>query len=309
MKKIPEIFTSDFKHWFKIEVFRRVIYLFLLINTISLLPIASDLWAYDGMSGTRWNAALPIWKQGSTALINVLSHPANATYTWIYVLFIFGQLFFLVTGILRIIPKISAIAVYFFTVNLFLKGALFFTGGEVLLNLILFYLMFIQQSENSRKWNLSLRIKRDEKIGFSEIQNVLNHVFYALILIQVCVLYFFSTLYKLLDANWISGDALTFIARIPAYSGGLLRFLFSENHTLSAIASYAVLIYGGVFSILVWIKRIKIPFLLFGVLLHLGIAFGMGIFTFGIVMCLMYIPFLSADQVDTLLQKLRIRKG
>lgn len=79
-----------------------------------------------------------------------------------------------------------------------------------------------------------------------------------------------------------------------------MRWLFAENQTLSKIATYAVLMYQGLFPLIVWFKKVKIPFLLFGVLMHLGIAFGMGIFTFGIVMCLVYLPFLSADQIEKL---------
>jgi hypothetical protein len=215
---------------------------------------------------------------------------------------------FLLTGILRIVPKISAIAVYFFTVNLFLKGALMFTGGEVLLNLILFYLMFIHKSNAAEKWKISFRISRDEKPEFSEVQNTLNNVFYVLILIQVCLVYFFSTLYKLFDPDWTSGEAIMYISRVPAYSGDLMRFLFSENYSLSVIATYFVLFYQGSFILLVWIRKIKIPFLITGVFIHLFIAFGMGIFTFGIVMCLVYIPFLNDDQVDWLRRKFSLSK-
>ncbi len=308
IKQIPEIFTRDFKHWFKIEIFRRVLYIFLLLNTITLLPIADDLWSYHGMSGTRWDYSLPIWKQISTALLNVLSHPANATYGWVYILFIVGQISFLILGILRILPKLSALAIYFFTVNLNLKGSLMFTGGEVLLNLTLFYLIFIQSSDNSQKWKIRFWIDRNEKPDFSSIQNALNNSFYWIMLIQVCILYFFSTLYKLLDENWRSGDAVMYISNVSAYSSELMRAMFSESHFLSSIASYSILIYQGFFSILVWFKKIKIPFLLFGVFFHLSIAFGMGIFTFGIVMCLVYLLFLGDEQIDALGKKLRLRK-
>lgn len=309
IKQIPEIFTRDFEHWFKIEIFRRVLYIFLLFNTIALLPIASDLWSYYGMSGNRWDLSLPIWKQFSTSFLNVLSHPANAAYSWVYILFIVGQIVFLLTGIFRIFPKISSLAVFFFTVNLNMKGALMFTGGEVLLNLMLFYLIFIQSSDNSNKWKPKFWISRDEKPDFNPLQNTLNNSFYWIILIQVCMLYFFSTLYKLLDENWRSGDAIMYISNVSAYSGGAMRALFGESHLLSMVATYFVLIYQGFFPLFVWVKKIKIPFLLFGVFFHLCIAFGMGIFTFGIVMCLVYLPFLSGDQIDGLGKKLRLRRS
>ncbi|MBK9191585.1 MAG: hypothetical protein IPM77_08735 [Crocinitomicaceae bacterium] len=309
MKNIPEIFNRNFEHWFKIELFRRVIYIFLLLNTLTLLPIADDIFSYQGMAGTRWDYSMPIWAQPGYAFINVLSHPANFTYSSLYLVFIAGQLLFLITGILRVLPKISAFMVYFLSTNLFMKGSLMFTGAEVILSLILFYLMFIQSSDNSDKWKVKLRIRKDDPVNFSEVQNAVNNTFYYIILIQICILYFFSTFYKLLDENWTSGMAVAYISRIPAYSNGMMNFLFADNTMLASLATYSILLYQGLFSILVWFRKIKIPFLLFGVLFHLSIAFGMGIFTFGIVMCLIYIPFLSEEQVVKLGRKMRLLKS
>ncbi|MBK9593728.1 MAG: hypothetical protein IPO32_20310 [Crocinitomicaceae bacterium] len=209
-----------------------MLYIFVLINTITLLPIAADLWSYHGMSGTRWDYSLPIWKQISTSFLNVLSHPANATYSWVYILFIVGQISFLVLGIFRILPKLfqSSRNLFFFTVNLNMKGALMFTGGEVLLNLMLFYLIFIQSSDTSQKWKARFWIDRNEKPVFSTLQNTLNNSFYWIILIQVCILYFFSTLYKLLDENWRSGDAIMYISQCCIYSSAGLCAVFSESY-------------------------------------------------------------------------------
>lgn len=309
IKNIPEIFTRNFEHWFKIELFRRVIYIFLFLNTLTLLPIAEDIFSYQGMAGTRWDFSTPIWAQPGYAFINVLSHPANSTYSSLYLVFIAGQLLFLITGIFRILPKISAFMVYFLSTNLFMKGSLMFTGAEVILSLILFYLMFIQSSDNTNKWKPKFRIRKDDPVYFTDVQNAVNNTFYYIILIQICILYFFSTFYKLLDENWTSGMAVAYIARNPAYSNGIMNFIFADNTILAVLATYSVLLYQGLFSVLVWYRKIKIPFLLFGVIFHLSIAFGMGVFTFGIVMCLIYIPFLSEEQVVKIGRKLRLLRN
>jgi len=306
---IPSFFIRDFAHWRKIELFRRLLYIFLLLNTLSLLPIAKEIWSYHGIVGTRgWNFAIPTFEQGSYALLNVLSHPANAKYPWVYIVFIIAQIAFLLTGILRVIPKISSFMVYFFTANLFLKGYMMFTGAEVLISLLLFYLMFIQKS-NSQGWKISFKISKDEKPEFGVFQNTLNNTFYWILLIQICFVYFFSTFYKLFDWNWISGSAVMYVSRVDTYSSGLSRFLFADNYVLSLIASYLILIYQAFFPILVWVKKVKIPFLIFGVIFHLGIAFGMGIFTFGIVMCLVYLLFLDLEQIDKLKSKFSFKRS
>lgn len=282
---ISELFTNPFSHYEKVDFFRKCFYLFLLLNTISLLPIAEDLFGYHGIIGTRgWQTNVPIYKQGSNGLINLLSHPLNSTYSWVYIIFIIGQISFLITGLLNILPRMSSILIYFFTVNLFMKGYLAFTGGEVLMDLLLFYLIFIQRPK--------------ERGGlYSEIQNILNNSFYWIMLIQLCMLYFFSAVYKTFDSNWIAGDAIMYISRIENYSSGLMEWMFSENPTISKIMTFLTLGYQFAFPLLVWFKKVKTPFLILGVALQLGISFGMGIFTFGMVMILVYLLFLDDDQI------------
>ena len=294
MNKVIALFISPFKHFEKVDFFRKCLYLFLLLNTISLLPIAQDLFGYYGIIGTRgWNTNLSFFKQGTGGLINLLSHPSNGTYTWVYIVFIAGQLFFLMMGLLNKWPKIASVMIYFFTVNLFNKGYLAFTGGEVLINFMLFYLMFIHQPKESG--------------AGKDFQNILNQTFFKILLIQVCLVYFFSFVYKLYDPNWVDGKALMYISRIDGYSSAPFHWIFSDSIVLSSIGTYMTLCYSALFPIVVWIKKIKTPFLFLGLVLHLGISFGMGIFSFGIIMILMYILFLDDLQIQRIKKVIKSR--
>jgi len=281
MNKIVNIFTNDFPFWEKFEFFRKVVYIFLLFNTLTLLPIAGEIWGYHGIiapKGFEWSGTYPF--------INLLSHPYNADWTWIYKFFIGGQILFLILGLLRIFPIISSMAVYFFTVNLFLRGSLMFTGGEVLINFLLFYMMFIHRAE------------KDHRSYF--FRNLLANTFFRIMLIQVCVLYFYSCLYKLFDENWLSGEAIMYISRIGHFSSSSFRWLFEDNVGLAMFFTYLTLAYQGLFPLLVWFKKIKIPFLLVGVAFHLAIAIFMGIFTFALVMIISYILFIDDKHIHWL---------
>jgi hypothetical protein len=283
MKNIIAYFITDFKHWKKIDFFKRLLYGFLFINTLSLLPIANDIFGYNGLAGSKgfiWN--------GSESFLNLLSHPINHKNEWIHWVFIIGQLIFLILGFFRIKPWLSSISIWFFTVNLFLKGALFLTGGEALVNLILFYLIFIQKTDKESKNYLR--------------QNTINNTFYIMLLIQICVLYFFSTFWKLFDDNWISGHALYYISQIESFSSDWMYTIFKDNLWLSKAVTYAVLFYQGSFAFIVWIKKIKVPFLILGTFFHITISIGMGIFTFGIIMSLSYILFLEERHIDWMKQ-------
>jgi hypothetical protein len=293
--RISYYFVKPFEQGFKIALFRKVLYGFLILNTISLLPIAYELFSYNGIVGSGgWNTDLPWYTQGTKAILNALSHPINSQYSWIFWFFIFGQLFFLVLGILGKWRRLSSIMIYFFTVNLFLKGYLMFTGGEALVNILLFYLIFMDE-------------KVDEAARNYQLQNILNNTFYIVIIVQICVLYFFSTFYKLIDPHWWSGEAMMYISRVDAFSGNTLKFLFADHPNVSKAASWMVLFYQGAFPILVWIKKVKIPLLITGVIFHLSISIFMGIFTFGIVMIITYLLFLNDHHIQWIGQKLRVK--
>ena len=284
MTKIPYWFTKPFEHGYKIHVFKKVLFAFLFLNTLSMFPMVYDVFSYNGIAGTsgfRWN--------GVESFLNILSHPICNNRPYIAWFFILAQLLALVLGWFNKWPKLAGIAIYFFSTNLLTKGGMFFTGGEVLLSILLFYLMFIHENKKN-----------------DFLQNLLNNTFYYVMLIQIMLLYFFSTYFKLFDTNWTNGMALIYVSEIPFYSNRLFYNLAHISIPLSKLITYAVLAYQFLFPILVWIPKIKLPFLLFGVILHLGIAFGMGIFTFGIVMIICYILFLNDNQLKTFTQKFNI---
>jgi len=285
-KNIPYYFISAFKHEKKVWLFKKVLYAFLFLNTISMFPMVNDVFGYNGIAGSsgfRW--------YGVESFLNLLSHPVNYNRPYIAWFFVYGQLVALGMGWFKIWPKLSGIAIYFFTVNLLSKGGLFFTGGEVLVSILLFYLMFIQENKSN-----------------SVFQNILNNTFYYIILIQICVLYYFSTYFKLFDSNWTSGMALTYVSEIAFYSSDWFYSLVHQSEFFAKLATYSVLIYQALFPIVVWIKQIKIPFLTFGIILHLGISFGMGIFSFGIIMIITYILFLDLSHIERLSRLFKFKK-
>src|SRR5690606_16739183 len=149
-------------------------------------------------------------------------------YYWVYIVFVVGQLLFLVLGILGKWPRISALMIYFFTINLNLKGYMAFTGGEALLNIMLFYQLFIHNPKSDGL--------------FGELHNILNNVFYWIMLLQVCLLYFLSALYKFYDPLWSGGYAMQYISQIDAYSSWMIA-MFKDHYWLSAAATYLTLAY------------------------------------------------------------------
>ncbi|MFK8044185.1 MAG: hypothetical protein AB8B72_01720 [Crocinitomicaceae bacterium] len=287
MQSIPYLFTKPCAYGAQLTTFKKVLYLFLFVNTLLMLPMVNSIFGQQGIAGSMgfmWN--------GTASFLNLLGHPAAYTRPYIAWFFIAGQLVAMVLGYFKVLPKLSAFALFFFTANLFSKGGLFFTGGEVLIDILLFYMIFLTENET-----------------LSPVQNVVNNSIYYGLVIQICILYFFSTFFKLYDPNWTSGKALTYVSEIPFYSTDWFYSLAHYSPIASKIATISVLVYQGIFPIVVWIKQVKIPFLIFGVILHLGIAFGMGIFSFGIMMIISYLLFLDSSQIQKLSTKLTFKRN
>lgn len=53
MNILTTYFTTDFKHWPKIDFFKRVLYVFLFINALTLLPAVNNVFGYNGLAGFR----------------------------------------------------------------------------------------------------------------------------------------------------------------------------------------------------------------------------------------------------------------
>jgi hypothetical protein len=157
------------------------------------------------------------------------------------------------------------------------------TAGDYLLNQVLFFNIFFSFKDASGK-------------RFHDLKTMLHNTALIGIKVQVCIAYFLAGWFKLIDPSWIGGEALSQIFRIPEFSNELLMALPAFICTL---LTYCIIVYQLLFPLLIWIRPLKIYVLAFGILQHLMIAFGMGLFGFGILMIICYILFLKVDTSRT----------
>jgi hypothetical protein len=169
--------------------------------------------------------------------------------------------------------------IWWIVVNIHNKIYPTLTGGEFLLNQLLFFNCFISDKFVS-KGNFISQLK------------ICAHNFGVMaVVIQVCLVYFFAALAKLGDESWLSGTAVLKAAQTEQYSLHSIVMSAEKFSWLFILLNYIVFAYQLLFPVLVWIKRIKKPFLVIGILIHLYIAFVIGLVSFGFVMILSYIYF------------------
>ena len=153
------------------------------------------------------------------------------------------------------------------------------TCGDYLLNQLLLF-------------NIFLTNKSFKNSIINELSTLIHNIALIGIKMQVCLVYALAAWFKINDANWLNGSAIYDIFQIPEYSNTVF---YSLPEWFCTISTYVVLVYQLGFCILVWIKPIKKYILALGIFQHLVIAFGMGLFSFGIIMIVCYILFLNYD--------------
>lgn len=153
------------------------------------------------------------------------------------------------------------------------------TAGDYLLcNLLFFNCFFIP--------------KESTYLVLNDLKTAMHNASLLAIKIQVCLAYFIAAYFKVTDASWLEGYAIYQTFQIPEFSNS---FLHSLPYSFCFVLTYLTMIYQMSFSVLVWFRPFKIYLFSFGILQHLAIALGMGLFGFGIIMTICYILFLKYD--------------
>jgi hypothetical protein len=264
-----------------IWLFRRCIYLFLLANTLTLLPGADRFWGENSFS-----LETAVQEHFYSPLVYFLS--ARPGGLW-YKLFLAGQIIFIFLGFSGKYPRLSAVMVFFTTINLFYRAQLVANGGYQIVLIMLFYMMFMEEKKEDKDW---------------PVLNITANVFSNLALvaarIQLVLLYAFAGINKLQGELWLKGEALYYALSLDEFSHTLVKNWLVSSDWFIIPGNYLALAYQLLFPVLIWFKKIRAPMLLAGVALHLCIAFMMGLMDFGFAMIACYPVFFSSEGAASL---------
>jgi hypothetical protein len=284
---LENIFTERINKPFTIILFKKAVYIYILLNGLITLPIAAQLWS----PAANTIHFYPVDDFG-IKLLNILSRPDLNNYYW---LFVVGQLLCCVVLLLGYKKRVTGILLYFITANLYYNARLVQNGGTNLLLLTLLYMIFINEDAEQHE-NKNLRIT-DLTIS--------NFAFLAA-QIQVCVLYFVSSVYKLYGSHWIDGSALYYILNIDEYSTSWIQQHIANRDWLTVSVTYFTLGFQLLFPITIWIKKLKPITLWIGIVFHVLIILMLGLTDFGLIMLVMYLLFVSNKKSELVLNKLKL---
>lgn len=260
--------------------FKKLLYLFVIIKCIYCLFYYDYFFGPDPIILSKKFINLGILKSAAF-LLYYSSSPHAGFY------FILPALALSACGFLKLrLWFVYDFIIWFLVINLHNKLYPTLTGGDLLLNQLLFFNCFISDKFTTagKKFH-SLRV-------FSHNMGVVA------IIVQVCFVYFFAALAKFRDDSWLNGTAVITTSQTPHYSLPFIAGLAENVPLIFIILNYLVMAYQALFPLLIWIQKLKKPLLYVGILMHLYIAFAVGLVTFGLVMLVCYVYFWPVKKVN-----------
>ncbi len=265
-------FYSKYQYQFQTYWFKKLLYGFVALKTIYWL---GGYQFYFGPKSLIYCAPYHIGSVKDLAFLLYASTDPFQGYVFLIPLLLLS-IFRVISSRLYFIPEFLA---WFLVININNRLYPTLTGGDYLLNQFLLFSCFLSTSFDQ------------SKSFFSDLKLGLHNLAVLAVIIQVCIVYSLSALAKLTDAEWLTGEAIYDISQVNHFN----LFEFAGSGLLSKpiliFLNYLILLYQALFSIVVWVRPIKKPFIVIGLFMHVYIIFVMGIVEFGLIMLLSYIYF------------------
>jgi hypothetical protein len=122
--------------------------------------------------------------------------------------------------------------------------------------------------------------------------SVMANVTLRLIQVHLCVVYLFAGLGKLQGDTWWNGQAIWGAVANYEYQTIDLTWLAAHMGLVNLI-TYGALFWEVTYPFLIWPKLTRPIWLIMAVLVHAGIGLAMGMITFGLIMIIANVAFLS----------------
>ena len=135
-----------------------------------------------------------------------------------------------------------------------------------------------------------------------------NTIATRLIQIHLCVVYLFAGIGKLQGVAWLNGEAILMAFSSFEYQTMSLTWLVHMMWLVNLLTLVS-LFWELSYAALIWCRWTRLWCLGLAVLVHLGIGLSMGMLTFGLVMIVANMAFLSPSQVDAISLRFRTRSS
>lgn len=195
--------------------------------------------------------------------------------------------------------RLIALPFVVFTWSLFSRNPLMMNGANVFVAVTLLYVVFLDWSAH-----FSIDARRRRPAGrFDTAGAWLHNTSLLCLLLQLCVAYGASFLWKAAGSSWRDGSALRTIFSLVEYRPPILAGLLSSSHLASAAIGYFSMAVEACYPFLIWSRRGRWVALAGVLLLHGGTIVFMGLVFFGLTMIAYQAVLLSDDQYRLLVER------
>lgn len=179
--------------------------------------------------------------------------------------------------------RIVSVINYILTLSFIRQGFLITDGGDNLMYLLLFYLLFANTTAYYSLDALKKKEVNKEKHTY-KISSVFHNFSIVFCIVQICILYFISGLYQVQGEMWANGTAVYYIMQADVFSNPNLTSFVTNNDYLMVLATYASIIVKLAFPFLILNTKTKYFAVISIVGFHVGIGIFMGLITFSLTM-------------------------
>jgi hypothetical protein len=149
------------------------------------------------------------------------------------------------------------------------RNALILDGGDNAIQLVLAFMLLLAPVER--------------KLENGSLTAFFHNVGAATITLQAVIIYLSSGLYKASGERWTNGTAMFAIAQLDWFSLPIIRNMFFIP-AVTTIATYAAMLYQLWFPMALFSSKLRFPWLVGGITMHVFIGIFMGLVPFSLVM-------------------------
>lgn len=186
---------------------------------------------------------------------------------------------------------------YFFVLVFISSLSMFEYHMDFIYSGVCFVLMFVP---------LSKTLSIDSLLDNKNEKRVSQFYYFLVVFVGIGMVYFDSVLFKLSSNMWLKGLGVWLPASVPQMTI-LNDQWFLNQKGLMLFLGYLTLIFETLFIFLFWFKKMRIPILIVGVGLHLGILLEFPIPHFALGMLALYLLMVPNYIWDKLLSILRLK--
>ena len=205
--------------------------------------------------------------------------PATPAVLWTCYALICVQIGMLLVGYKT---RIQSVCLFLWIVSLHHRNNLMWEGGDILLRVTLFLMIFMPLGAI---WSVDAKLGEEKKAASVWPLRLLQ--------IQLSLLYFSSVGEKLRGQDWLNGHAVYYSSHVDDSFGRLINLNFSSEYFwIYQAITWTVLIIEILLIPGLWIPSLKRIAVCTGVLLHLSLELSMNLFVFEWLMIIILLTFL-----------------